>query len=299
MKDKITTFDLNLLTVLGAIFRHKSVSGAAKALSVTPSAVSQSLQKLRDHFNDILFVRDGKVLQPTTVCLKIHKQLSDNLLPLVAMLDRHSSIRSKKSFVIYASEFFALTYLPRLIGQLEYMSPEIDITCRTIPSGISASELLLGRQADIVFDLKPSQEYAIQSKQFTTEFASLICSQNNPWIDEQLTREHTKKQKFVCYASVHQEIIQRQVELFDFLGTRNIAFTCDSFALLLDVIERTSLIGIVPYSLLKASNRKNIKTLSCDFVIEPVKTFILYNKHARGTPGFSELLEMLFKSTAL
>lgn len=217
MQDKTTTFDLNLLPVLDAIFRHKSASGAAKSLGVTPSAVSQSLQKLRDHFNDILFVRDGRVLQPTTVCLKVHKQLSDNLLPLVAMLGKHSSIRSKQSFVIYASEFFAITYLPKLIEQLEYISPEIDITCRTIPSDMSATELLLNRQADIVFDLKPSQEYSIQSKQFTTEFASLICSRNNPWIDEQLTREHIKSQKFVCYASAHEKIIQRQVELFDFL----------------------------------------------------------------------------------
>ncbi|MDI4751562.1 LysR family transcriptional regulator, partial [Salmonella enterica subsp. enterica serovar Anatum] len=44
------------------------ISKAAETLYITPSAVSQSLQRLRTQFNDPLFIRSGKGITPT-VCL--------------------------------------------------------------------------------------------------------------------------------------------------------------------------------------------------------------------------------------
>jgi len=62
---RVRSIDLNLLTVFEAIFSCKSVSLAAKTLNISPSAVSQSLQKIRNHYQDILFIRHGNALQPT------------------------------------------------------------------------------------------------------------------------------------------------------------------------------------------------------------------------------------------
>lgn len=54
-------FDLNLLVIFECIYENLSISKAAETLYITPSAVSQSLQRLRLQFNDPLFVRAGKV----------------------------------------------------------------------------------------------------------------------------------------------------------------------------------------------------------------------------------------------
>ena len=40
-------FDLNLLVIFECIYQHLSISKAAETLYITPSAVSQSLQRLR------------------------------------------------------------------------------------------------------------------------------------------------------------------------------------------------------------------------------------------------------------
>lgn len=40
-------FDLNLLVIFECIYQHLSISKAAESLYITPSAVSQSLQRLR------------------------------------------------------------------------------------------------------------------------------------------------------------------------------------------------------------------------------------------------------------
>jgi DNA-binding transcriptional LysR family regulator len=58
-------FDLNLLVIFECIYQHLSISKAAAMLFITPSAVSQSLQRLRQQLNDPLFVRVGKGMTPT------------------------------------------------------------------------------------------------------------------------------------------------------------------------------------------------------------------------------------------
>src|SRR5688500_6169366 len=51
--------DLNLLHVFLAVYEERSVASAAGRLSVSPSAISHSLRRLRSHFQDELFVWNG------------------------------------------------------------------------------------------------------------------------------------------------------------------------------------------------------------------------------------------------
>lgn len=61
-------FNLNLLIIFECIYQNLSISKAAETLYITPSAVSQSLQRLRTQFNDPLFIRSGKASrQPSPV----------------------------------------------------------------------------------------------------------------------------------------------------------------------------------------------------------------------------------------
>ena len=65
-------FDLNLLVIFECIYQHLSISKAAETLYITPSAVSQSLQRLRGQLNDPLFIRSGKGITPTTVGVNLY-----------------------------------------------------------------------------------------------------------------------------------------------------------------------------------------------------------------------------------
>ncbi len=57
--------DLNLFRVLDAIYTHGSTTQAAKALSLSQPAVSHALARLREQFDDPLFVRRGPRMAPT------------------------------------------------------------------------------------------------------------------------------------------------------------------------------------------------------------------------------------------
>src|SRR4051812_3872443 len=61
----LASVDLNLLLVLHTVLNERSATAAAKRLSVSQSAVSNSLARLRELLGDPLVVRHGRGLTPT------------------------------------------------------------------------------------------------------------------------------------------------------------------------------------------------------------------------------------------
>ena len=77
MKKSLARLDLNLLFTLQLLLQELSVTRTAKKLSVTPSTVSKSLGKLRQWFDDPLFVNTPKGLTPTPLAKSMEESLSD------------------------------------------------------------------------------------------------------------------------------------------------------------------------------------------------------------------------------
>jgi hypothetical protein len=72
----LRNIDLNLLTIFEAVYVHKGIVNAAKILNITPSAISQSINKLRALFPDPLFIRKGQGVTPTAYATHLHKYIS-------------------------------------------------------------------------------------------------------------------------------------------------------------------------------------------------------------------------------
>src|SRR3546814_13825363 len=56
----LTGLNLNLLVVLDALLREKSVTKTAVRLNVTQPAISSALQRLREYLEDPLHERNGR-----------------------------------------------------------------------------------------------------------------------------------------------------------------------------------------------------------------------------------------------
>lgn len=66
MKHDLRNLDFNLLKAFDALFDERSVTEAAKKLYLTQPAVSGMLQRLRDYFDDPLFIRAQRGIYPTS-----------------------------------------------------------------------------------------------------------------------------------------------------------------------------------------------------------------------------------------
>lgn len=65
------SLDLNMLKLLVVLYQEKNMRKAANRLHVSQPAVSHSLKKLREHFDDQLFVKVPKGLEPTPLAHQI------------------------------------------------------------------------------------------------------------------------------------------------------------------------------------------------------------------------------------
>lgn len=88
---KFRDVDLNLLVTFMVLFREESVSKAATYLSVTQPAVSGSLARLRERFDDPLFLRTGKGVRPTKKAKEIAEVLVPVMSDIAAAIDTDSA----------------------------------------------------------------------------------------------------------------------------------------------------------------------------------------------------------------
>src|SRR6516225_214636 len=86
MQTDIRTVDLNLLRTLDALLDERNVTKAAQRLSLTQPAVSGMLTRLRESFDDPLFVRTQRGIVPTLRALELAAPLKQILGEIDALL---------------------------------------------------------------------------------------------------------------------------------------------------------------------------------------------------------------------
>ncbi len=148
MHDSLRCVDLNLLLVFDALFRHRSVVAAAEELSVSASACSHALSRLRAALSDELFVRYGNGMQPTARAEHMADGVRDALQTLAGSLGERGTFdpsTSTQTFVFAATDFTAFALLPPLIGTLERDAPHIRVRMVYSTHRESLEDLASGR----------------------------------------------------------------------------------------------------------------------------------------------------------
>src|SRR5262245_64306656 len=90
----IEAIDLNLILVLHYVLAEGTVVRAAARLHVTPSAVSNSLARLREVFDDPLFVRSGRQVVATPFARELAPQVSATVDRLRHILEARRDFRA-------------------------------------------------------------------------------------------------------------------------------------------------------------------------------------------------------------
>lgn len=134
MENKLARVDLNLLVALQVLINERNVTRAAGRLHITQPAMSKTLQRLRELFQDPLFTRTshGLVATPKT------EQL---MAPLAHVLEHIESNLLSGDFdpatvageiCITAPEFIAIGVVPALLKRLQREAPHLRLQSRNI-----------------------------------------------------------------------------------------------------------------------------------------------------------------------
>lgn len=123
------TLDLNLLHALDALLEEGSVTGAARRLGLSASAMSRTLARLRSATGDPLLVRAGRGLVPTPRAAELRGRVHDLardvrevLSPQAGEMDLTTLART---FTIRANEGFIEQFAARLVASVIEKAPNV------------------------------------------------------------------------------------------------------------------------------------------------------------------------------
>ena len=132
-KANFRTLDLNLLRVFDEVMAERSLTRAARNLSLTQPAVSNALGRLRAALGDELVRRAGAGVEPTVRALALWPSVRDALRSLQASLAPGSFEPSTASttFVLAMADATAATLVPALVDIAEAGAPGVSL--RIVP----------------------------------------------------------------------------------------------------------------------------------------------------------------------
>ncbi len=127
------TFDLNLLRVFDEVMTERSLTRAARNLSLTQPAVSNAMRRLRDALGDDLLKRSGQGLEPTGHALAIWPAVREALRSLQESLvpSDFAPAQANTTFVLAMADATAAELMPGLIAVMDREAPGVSV--RVVP----------------------------------------------------------------------------------------------------------------------------------------------------------------------
>jgi DNA-binding transcriptional LysR family regulator len=245
--------DLNLLKVFEALMTEGNVTRAASKLSLTQPAVSNALRRLRETFDDPLFVRSGAGVNPTRRAIDLWEPLSQSLHAIRGTLDveRFDALRSTASLSIAMSDYVSGIVVPRLASKLSKAAPSMQI--HAIPNTlVDFDKVLADNKADFaisVYNEEVQRPAFLKSRALWSPDFVCVMRTGHP-----LARaDRIPLKKFLSARHVDVSLVGKTTPTYDlFLHSRglqrNLVATVNHYAAAYEVVRRSDLIAVLPWS---------------------------------------------------
>jgi DNA-binding transcriptional LysR family regulator len=262
--------DLNLLYVLVALEKKRSVSAAALMLQKSQPAVSSALAKLRSFFNDPLFVRSGNSMQPTpraTTLIEAAREVLERVGTDIVSSPTFDPQTNHQTINIALSDVGEVVFLPGLLKDLRRAAPNALVRAVSVPAAAVAEGLEAG-SIDLAVgyfpDLKQSSFF--QQALFTDTFASLVRS-DHPLTARKLTlKQYLQLEHAVVHAeSRTEEVMERYLARRKI--RRRVVLSTPHFASAPIIVAQSDLIVTIPEPLARYFARvsANVRTIGLPF----------------------------------
>ena len=192
--------DLNLLVALDALLTERNITEAGRALHVTQPAMSGSLARLREYFEDELLVQVGRRMVPTPLAESIAEPVRSILLQIKATINARPAFdpaTSSRRFSLMMSDYVSTVLMTEVVKRVESIAPHIgfEIVSNEQPTPSEALE-----RGDIDLLIMPSDHLAMghpHEPLFTDGYACVVWSGNDS-VGDTLSAEEYLRLGHVC-----------------------------------------------------------------------------------------------------
>jgi DNA-binding transcriptional LysR family regulator len=192
---KLAKMDLNLLISLQVLLEERSVSRAAQRLFITQPAMSKTLSRLRELFQDPLFTRSSHGMQPTPRALELApglNQILGNVRELVSGSEFDPAAATGE-ITLAMSEYIGLALVPALIAKLQAQAPGLSL--RIVTRAENQLEQLALGNLDFAFHMEQSHYSADYRVKHLGGGPPAVLTR----LDHPLTREEPSWQRLAAF----------------------------------------------------------------------------------------------------
>lgn len=302
----IARVDLNLLVYLDVLLRECNVTRAAEELGISQPAMSNSLRRLRDLFDDPLLVRTSDGMTPTDRALELQPLVRNVLAAAeIAVLPKtiFDAAASDRIFRIMASDYTEVTLLPQLLTRLRREAPGIRLDIMT-PSDVSFHDVERGK-VDLVINRFDTLPQSFHQVHLWDDSFSCVMSASNPviknWsLDSYLSHKHVwvSKTGMGVGVGMSSDDVQRLGWVDEALGKldakREITVFTRHYQAALLLGEQEDLIVTIPTIAARTmSSNPKVVILDPPFEIPRMRLKMVWSPLLQRDPGHKWLRQMI------
>lgn len=296
--------DLNLLRIFDAVMAERSLTRAAQTLSMSQSAISHALKRLRDQVGEDLLVRSGNGVVPTARADALWPgvrqalaQLQQSLSPTAYSPQTHAA-----DFRLAMADATAALLMPALIQSLESLKALANL--RVLPLTTRDPRRLLDRsEADLAVGHFPEAVGSIvtlgadtpwrRARLYETEYLC-VMRRDHPLAQGELTLDR--------YCEAHHLLVsfsgRSQGPIDDALTAigrqRRIVLTVNQFFTAGRVVTRSDLLAVLPASFVAATGyRDELARRPLPLEVAPVTVDMFWHRRNDTAPAHHWLRERL------
>jgi DNA-binding transcriptional LysR family regulator len=246
--------DLNLLFVFEAMWKYRSASAAAESLGVTQAAVSNSLKRIRQQYNDKLFTVVGRSMHPTPVAASIAPVLLDALDAI-----RRTSTESeefepsseRRTFTVRTRDVGEVVCFPSILQGLEEEAPYARLRSTFLSHEDTLSGLAKG-QIDIAIGHLPALQTDLHCAQLFEQPHVLVMRRTHPAASAQLTDQILDGLEFALVEYEGSEHMVFERALIDSGARRRIKVRLPQFMPAAHIVSKSNLVWLAPATIATA-----------------------------------------------
>ncbi|CAN7738809.1 LysR family transcriptional regulator [Variovorax paradoxus] len=297
----INSIDLNLFLVFQAIYATRSVTLAGDRLGMTQSAVSNALKRMRERFNDALFVRSADGMVPTPVAERLIAPIEEGIACLVQAVDQGRTFEpetSSRTFRIAVNDIGQLVMVPELLSVARGIAPGVRFETVDV-SVAEARQRMLHGQIDVALGSWEAMGPSFYQQRLFDETFVVLMSKASPLgtrerieLDDYLAAEHIAYRPQGTTDSQLQQTLDRAGAL----DRRRVVLTAAHSLGLTSIVATSGLLLTAPARLAKAmvASRADLHSVDAPFEVRPFEIRQQWHERFHQDSGNRWLRELIF-----
>lgn len=252
-ENKIRRLDLTVLLIFLALMRTRKASDVAGELGLTNSSISHTLRRLREVFEDELFLRRPHGLEPTAFAVQIEPSIRAAVDAVQSALSGptvFNPARAEITLRVSASDREIATLLPRAMANMRQDAPGIRLSVRSLSRSDSLRALADGT-LDLALGYFANVGEDFDARIIRNEGYLVAARKAHAIFDATLTPE--------AYAAEAHILVSSDGSMRGIVDTtleqqglkRQVCLTIPSFLPALSVLAKSDFIGTLPANLVR------------------------------------------------